>query len=144
MSTSGSYAYHPPVVVNSYAAGCYNCGGWAAGAAAVTGAAVGVATGAAIASANNSAAAANAYSAGVAAGAASSTYAMGQVVAAVPAGCALTVAQGQHYYLCGDTWFSPAYGANGVYYRVVACSLYHWMTIAGHASSTGLPDFDTV
>jgi hypothetical protein len=116
---AGSYAYHPPTVVNSYSAGCYNCGGWSAGAAAAAGAAVGVATGAAIASANSSAAAANAYSAGVAAGAASATYAMGQVVATVPAGCATPNVQGQSYYLCGNTWFSPAYGANGVYYRVV-------------------------
>jgi len=109
--------------VNSYSAGCYNCGGWSAGAAAVTGAAVGMAvgaaTGAAVASANASAATANAYSAGVAAGAAAATYSMGQVVAAVPAGCATPVVQGQTYYLCGNTWFSPAYGANGIYYRVV-------------------------
>jgi hypothetical protein len=26
---------------------------------------------------------------------------------------------GATYYLCGNTWFSPSYGANGVYYRVV-------------------------
>jgi hypothetical protein len=26
---------------------------------------------------------------------------------------------GATYYVCGNTWFSPAYGANGVYYRVV-------------------------
>jgi hypothetical protein len=120
----GAYAYHPPTVVNSYSAGCYNCGGWSAGAAAVTGAAVGmaagVATGAAIASANSSAAAANAYSAGVVAGAASATYAMGQIVAVIPSGCATPNVQGQAYYLCGNTWFSPSYGANGVYYRVVA------------------------
>jgi hypothetical protein len=44
---------------------------------------------------------------------------MGQVVAVVPAGCATPNVQGQSYYLCGNTWFSPSYGANGVYYRVV-------------------------
>jgi hypothetical protein len=26
---------------------------------------------------------------------------------------------GQTYYLCGNTWFQPSYGANGVSYRVV-------------------------
>ncbi len=26
---------------------------------------------------------------------------------------------GTTYYLAGNTWFQPAYGANGVYYRVV-------------------------
>jgi hypothetical protein len=116
---AGSYAYHPPTVVNTYSAGCYNCGGWSTGAAVATGVAVGVATGAAIASANASAATSNAYAAGVAVGAASATFAMGQVVAVVPAGCTVPVIQGQTYYLCGNTWFSPAYGANGVYYRVV-------------------------
>src|SRR5271169_326058 len=29
------------------------------------------------------------------------------------------VSGGGTYYLCGNTWFSPAYGANGVYYHVV-------------------------
>jgi hypothetical protein len=27
--------------------------------------------------------------------------------------------QGTTYYLCGNTWFQPMYGANGIYYRVV-------------------------
>ena len=27
---------------------------------------------------------------------------------------------GSTYYLNGNTWFQPAFGANGVYYRVVA------------------------
>ena len=26
---------------------------------------------------------------------------------------------GQTYYLSGNTWFRPSYGANGVYYTVV-------------------------
>jgi len=34
----------------------------------------------------------------------------------LPAGC-VTPTQG--YYLCGNTWFQPSYGANGVFYRVV-------------------------
>ena len=52
-------------------------------------------------------------------GAASATYAMGQTVAVIPVGCTSPTLQGQVYYLCGNTWFSPAYGANGLYYRVV-------------------------
>jgi hypothetical protein len=28
--------------------------------------------------------------------------------------------KGTTYYLNGNTWFQTAYGANGVYYRVVA------------------------
>jgi hypothetical protein len=43
----------------------------------------------------------------------------GQIVAVLPAGCAQPTVHGQTYYLCGNTWFSPAYGANGVYYKVV-------------------------
>ena len=41
------------------------------------------------------------------------------VVPVVPAGSVTTVVQGQTYYLSGNTWFAPSYGANGVYYRVV-------------------------
>jgi len=44
---------------------------------------------------------------------------MNEIVAAIPAGCATPVVQGVTYYLCGNTWFSASYGANGVYYRVV-------------------------
>jgi hypothetical protein len=46
-------------------------------------------------------------------------YQMGAAYAALPAGCVSPGVQGQTYYMCGNTWFSPAYGANGVYYRVV-------------------------
>ncbi len=59
------------------------------------------------------------YNAGVAAGAASTSYAMGAIYPAPPAGCATPNVGGTTYYLCGKTWFQPAYGANGVYYRVV-------------------------
>jgi hypothetical protein len=69
--------------------------------------------------ANTNAAASNAYAAGVAAGAASASYSMGEIVAAVPSGCATPTVSGTTYYLCGDTWFQPSYGANGVFYRVV-------------------------
>ena len=48
-------------------------------------------------------------------------YSIGQIVAALPAGCITPTVQGTTYYLCGNTWFSAAYGANGVYYRVVPC-----------------------
>jgi hypothetical protein len=44
---------------------------------------------------------------------------MGTLLAAVPAGSIQTVVQGQTYYLNGNTWYQPAYGANGLYYRVV-------------------------
>ena len=49
----------------------------------------------------------------------STSFAMGAVYAALPAGCAQPTVHGNAYYLCGNTWFQPAYGANGVYYRVV-------------------------
>lgn len=104
------YPYHPPTTVNYYsAAGCYGC---AAGAAVV-----GMAAGAAVASANTAAATTNAYNAGVAA--ASAAYAMGANYAVLPSGCMQNYVQGGTYYLCGNTWFQPAYGANGVFYRVV-------------------------
>jgi len=134
-------SYHPPTTVNVYGSSCYNCGGWNAAGAAAAGVVVGVAAGAAIANANNAATASNAYAAGVATGsantaaatanaynagvaagsgaAAGGTFAMGAVYAAPPAGCVTPNVGGQTYYLCGNTWFQPSYGANGTYYRVV-------------------------
>ena len=114
---AGYPAYHPPVAVPYYSAsGCYGC-------AAAAGAVVGVAAGAAVASASAAAASSNAYNAGVAAGAAAAStpavYAMGVNYATVPAGCAPAAVQGTTFYVCGNTWFQPIYGANGVYYRVV-------------------------
>jgi hypothetical protein len=98
----GTYAtYHPPTVVNSYSTGCYNCGGWATAGAVAVGAA---------------AASASAYNAGVAAG---SAYGMGAIYPTLPAGCIYSPFGGVSYYNCGNVWFSPSYGANGVYYRVV-------------------------
>lgn len=106
----GGYpAYHPPVAVPYAAPGCYGC-------AAAAGAVVGVAAGAAMASAANASANANAYAAGVAAGA---SYAMGGQYASLPGGCVMPAVGGKTYYICGNTWFLPSYGANGVYYRVV-------------------------
>jgi hypothetical protein len=76
--------------------------------------------GAAVASANTAAATSSAYSAGVAAGsAATPAYAMGAIYGTVPAGCITPSVRGTTYYLCGNTWFQPSYGANGVYYTVV-------------------------
>ena len=68
----------------------------------------------------------NAYAAGVAAGSAASApppppthFVMGTNYATLPAGCMMPTVGGATYYLCGNTWFKPLYGANGVYYRVV-------------------------
>jgi hypothetical protein len=118
--SAAAYAgYHPPVVVNSYGAGCYNCGGWATAGAAAAGAAVGTLVGAAAASADTAAATSDAYNAGVASGAASAAYVMGAVYPTIPTGCAMPSVGGTTYYLCGNTWFQPSYGANGVFYTVV-------------------------
>ena len=127
--------YHPPVAVPYYSTGCYGC-------AAAAGAVVGMATGAAIASANTAAATSNAYAAGIATGSASTAaattnaynagvaagaagaapaggYTMGGSYAQLPSGCIRPSVAGATYYLCGNTWFKPVYGANGVYYQVV-------------------------
>ena len=112
--------YHPPTTVNYYGSSCGSCGGWSTAGAAAAGAAVGMVAGAAVASANTNAAASNAYASGYVAGsAANPTYAMGAIYATLPPGCATPSVQGVTYYLCGNTWFQPSYGANGVYYRVV-------------------------
>ncbi|WP_207002395.1 hypothetical protein [Trinickia mobilis] len=85
--------------------------------------------GAAVASANTQAAAANAYNAGYAAGVTaappalapiSSNFAMGAIYATLPAGCIKPDVQVGTYYLCGNKWFKPSYGAIGVYYRAVS------------------------
>jgi hypothetical protein len=88
-------------------------------------------TGAAVASATTAAATSTAYAAGVAAGSASTaaamsgaatpptTYVMGANYAMLPSGCATPDVGGKTYFLCGNTWFQPSFGANGVYYTVV-------------------------
>lgn len=119
--------YHPPATVNYYDSGCYDCSdnNNNAGAAAVAGAVVGLAAGAAVAGSEEAAASANtanAYNAGydAAAANASGTFAMGEVVAQLPTGCTSPPIAGNNtYFLCGNTWFLPASGANGVYFRVV-------------------------
>jgi len=112
--------------VNNYGSGCYNCGGWSTAGAAAAGVAVGVVAGAAVASANTAAATSNAYNAGVVAGATayavpvvSNAFPIGAIYATLPAGCITPQVAGGTYYLCGNTWFRPSYGANGIYYRVV-------------------------
>jgi hypothetical protein len=71
-----------------------------------------------VAAANANAAAANA-NAVAAGGYTSSSYVMGAVYGALPTGCASPSVLGTTYYVCGNTWFLPSYGANGLYYRVV-------------------------
>jgi hypothetical protein len=100
-STYGSYggypAYHPPVAVPYYASGCYGC---AAAAGAIVGAT----------------AASAGYGAGYSAGAAAvagGSYAM------LPPGAIEVTRFGVQYYISGNTWYQPVYGANGVFYRVV-------------------------
>ena len=44
---------------------------------------------------------------------------MGGIYPTLPAGCISPKVNGETYYLCGNTWFQPSYGANGVSYRVV-------------------------
>ena len=111
---TGYYGYHPPVTAGYYHPGCYYCG---AGAAVAGAAAVGVAAGAAVGAANARAAAANAA---VATAGLAMAYPIGAVYAALPGGCVSPSVQGVTYYMCGSTWFKPSFGANGVYYRVVA------------------------
>jgi hypothetical protein len=61
--------------------------------------------------------------AGVAAGAASASATAnppGTLYGTLPADCSYQAVTAQPYYHCADgLWFVPAYGANGVYYRVV-------------------------
>jgi hypothetical protein len=63
------------------------------------------------AAANANAAAANANAA---AANSNMSYSIGEIVPAIPAGCAVPVVNGTTYYLCS--------GANGVFYRVVPTS----------------------
>jgi len=44
---------------------------------------------------------------------------MGGIYPTLPPGCMSPSVHGSTYYLCGNTWFQPSFGANGVYYRVV-------------------------
>ena len=130
--------YHPPVAVPYYSTGCYGC-------AAAAGAVVGMAAGAAVASANTAAATSNAYAAGVAAGSATTAAATtvgvqrrrghrcrdgrrpgvgnlrdGHELCRDAGRVRWSINKnGATYYLNGNTWFQPAYGANGIHYVVV-------------------------
>ena len=128
-------AYHPPVAVPYYSTGCMGC---AAAAGAVAGMAVGGAIAYSTTTAANAAATSNAYAAGVATGSANTNaayqqgyaagatsapkpvFVMGASYAALPPGSMSVQKNGQTYYLNGNTWFLPAFGANGVHYTVVA------------------------
>src|SRR5271167_1701340 len=113
-----AYGYHPPTTVAVYGSSCYNCNsGWGTAGAVVAGAVVGATVATAVVASNNAAAAnvaaANANAAAANAYAAANVnYAVGQMTAVLPAGCVTPQVNGQAYYLCGDTWFLAAYGAN--------------------------------
>ena len=99
-----AYAYHPPATVNYYGAGCYNCGGYSTAGAVAAGVVVGAAAATAVEASEQTKA---------------PTYVVGNVYPTLPSGCVNPTVQGTVYYLCGNTWFKPAYGANGVFYTVV-------------------------
>jgi len=44
---------------------------------------------------------------------------MGTNYTVLPSGCTSPNVGGTTYFLCGNTWFLPSDGANGVFYRVV-------------------------
>jgi hypothetical protein len=113
----GSYStYHPPTTVNYYNNSCGGCGGWGAAGAA----AAGVAVGESVVAGQARAADANAYAQGYAAsGGANAAYSIGAIYPTLPAGCVTPNVGGTAYELCGNNWYKPAYGANGVYYRAV-------------------------
>jgi hypothetical protein len=117
----------PAVVNHYYSSGCYSCGGWAARpGATATGDSSKLALGTALGAgalnsetADSAAAVANAHASAVAAGSAR-PYPINAKYATLPAGCAYHPVGGMTYYICNGSWLSPAYGANGIYYRVVA------------------------
>ena len=89
----------------------------------MAGAVVGATVATAAASSNSDAATTNAYDAGSRRAAhrrpPGDTYAMGALYPELPAGCIEPNVKDVAYYLCGNTWFEPTFGANGVYYKVV-------------------------
>jgi hypothetical protein len=44
---------------------------------------------------------------------------MNAIYPTLPVGAIMIPKDGTTYYLSGNTWFKPSFGANGVYYRVV-------------------------
>ncbi len=113
----GTAYYHPPTGVVA-SSGCYYCGGVNPVAAAATGVAIGEGVGAVAAEDADD----NEFGAGFNAGMVASgppTMPLGQTYASLPPGCSLQTFSQSTYYLCGNSWLQPAYGANGVYYTVV-------------------------
>ena len=110
---------------SSESTSAYNAGYTAGASNASTANADAAVANANAAAANANAAAANAnvaasHASSSPAGPSNDTYQMGAVYGALPAGCISPhVSGGGTYYLCGNTWFSPSYGANGIIYRVV-------------------------
>ncbi len=51
--------------------------------------------------------------------AAAGAYAIGANLATLPPNCYYRLLNGGTYYVCGNTWLNPQYGANGLYYQVV-------------------------
>jgi hypothetical protein len=45
---------------------------------------------------------------------------VGSIYYSLPSGTQATYAGGQQYYVFGGTYYQPFFGANGVYYQVVA------------------------
>jgi hypothetical protein len=119
----GTYysGYHPPTTVDYYGNSCGNCGGWTGGAAAAAGAmglAAGAAVGASETAANEAASNSAAYSAGVATGEGIATP-PGGIYTKLPPNCAYQAVGTKNYFNCGNMWLTAAYGANGLYYKVV-------------------------
>lgn len=106
----GGAAWHGDPV---YHGGCWGC---AAGAAAAAGA-VGLAAGAAIGSA---ATAASAPVVAVPQPVYVASPAIGTQVVTLPGDCTNAVVSGATYYKCGDVFYKPRFGSNGVYYTVVS------------------------
>jgi hypothetical protein len=46
-------------------------------------------------------------------------YRVGYNYASLPPGASQVNVRGTPYYLSGNTWFQPFFGANGAYYQVV-------------------------
>jgi hypothetical protein len=110
----GGGAYYHPAYVGG---GCWGCvSGYSAGAVAAAGV-VGLAAGAAIGSAASS----DNSTVVVQQPVYVSGPAIGSEVMALPGnGCASLFANGTRYYNCGDAYYQPHFGSNGVYYTVVA------------------------
>jgi hypothetical protein len=51
--------------------------------------------------------------------AAAGAYAIGTSLATLPGNCSYRDVYGAAYYVCGNTWLNPQYGANGLYYQVI-------------------------